>query len=80
MSHQPTGAKRARTEHQDGAGGADSLPGRKQLLLTCPELQTRVGLRFVDEAKLVPLLLAHGLVLGSASADDSNRGEAARWR
>jgi hypothetical protein len=62
MSHQHTGAKRARTEHQDGAGGADNLPGREQLLLTCPELQTRVGVRFVDETELVPLLLAHGLI------------------
>jgi hypothetical protein len=62
MNCQHTGTKRARTEHQDGAGGADNLPGREQLLLTCPELQTRVGLRFVDEAELVPLLLAHGLI------------------
>jgi hypothetical protein len=61
MSSQHTGTKRARTEQQDGAG-ADNLPGREQLLLTCPELQTRVGLRFVDEAELVPLLLAHGLI------------------
>jgi hypothetical protein len=62
MSRQHTGIKRARTEQQDGAGGADNLPGREQLLLTSPELQTRVGLRFVDEAELVPLLLAHGLI------------------
>jgi hypothetical protein len=62
MSRQHTGIKRARTEQQDGAGGADNLPGREQLLLTSPELQTRVGLRFVDETELVPLLLAHGLI------------------
>jgi hypothetical protein len=62
MSRQHTGIKRARTEQQDGAGGANNLPGREQLLLTCPELQTRVGCRFVDEAELVPLLLAHGLI------------------
>jgi hypothetical protein len=62
MSRQHTGTKRARTEHQDGAGGADNLPGREQLLFTSLELQSRVGLRFVDEAELVPLLLAHGLV------------------
>jgi hypothetical protein len=62
MSRQHTGTKRARTAQQDGAGGADNLPGREQLLLTSSELQTRVGLRFVDEAELVPLLLAHGLV------------------
>jgi hypothetical protein len=62
MSRQHTGTKRTRTEHQDGAGGADNLPGREQLLLTSPELQTRVGLRFVGETELVPLLLAHGLI------------------
>ena len=62
MNRQHTGAKRARTEQQDGAGGADNLPGREQLLLTSPELQTRLGLRFVDETELVPLLLAHGLI------------------
>ena len=62
MSRQHTGIKPARTEHQDGAGGADNLPGREQLLLTSPELQTRLGLRFVDETELVPLLLAHGLI------------------
>jgi hypothetical protein len=62
MSLQHTGTKRARTEHQDGAGGADNLPGREQLLLTCPELQTRVGRKFVDETELLSLLLAHGLI------------------
>jgi hypothetical protein len=62
MSNQGKGAKRARTEDQDGAGGADNLPGRDQLQLTCPELQTRLGLRFVDETQLLPLLLAHGLI------------------
>jgi hypothetical protein len=62
MNRQQTGTKRARTEHQDGAGGADNLPGREQLLLASLELQTRLGLKFVDETELVPLLLAHGLI------------------
>jgi hypothetical protein len=62
MSRQHTGTKRSRTEQQDGAGVADNIPGREQLLLTSPELQTRVGLRFVDETELLPLLLAHGLI------------------
>ena len=62
MSRQNTATKRARTEHQDGEGGADNLPGREQLLLTSPELQTRLGLRFVDETELLRLLLAHGLI------------------
>jgi hypothetical protein len=62
MNRQHTGTKRARTEQQDGEGGAANLPGREQLLLTSSELQTRVGVRFVDETELVPLLLACGLV------------------
>jgi len=62
MSRQHAATKRARAEHQEGAGGADNLPGREQLLLTSPEMQTRLGLRFVDEAELVPLLLARGLI------------------
>jgi hypothetical protein len=37
-------------------------PGREQLLLTSPELQTRLGQKFVDETELLPLMLAHGLV------------------
>jgi hypothetical protein len=78
MSRQHSATKRARTEHQDGAGGAVNLPGREQLLLTSPELQTRLGLRFLDETELLPLLQAAGPRLGSASADDSNRGEASR--
>jgi hypothetical protein len=62
MNRQDTGTKRARTEQQDGAGTEDNLPGREQLLLTLPELQTRIGRKFVDETELLPLLLAHGLI------------------
>jgi hypothetical protein len=40
----------------------DTKPGRDQLLLTAPELQTRFGRKFVDESELLPLLLSHGLV------------------
>jgi hypothetical protein len=40
----------------------DIKPGRDQLLLTAPELQTRFGRKFVDESELLPLLLSHGLV------------------
>jgi hypothetical protein len=40
----------------------DIEPGRDQLLLTAPELQTRLGRKFVDESELLPLLLSHGLV------------------
>jgi hypothetical protein len=57
------GSKRARTQdQQDGAGAGADLPGRNQLLLTSPEMQTRIGRKFVDETELLPLLLAHGLV------------------
>jgi hypothetical protein len=40
----------------------NTKPGRDQLLLTSPELQTRFGRKFVDESELLPLLLSHGLV------------------
>jgi hypothetical protein len=57
------GMKRARTQdQQDGVGAGSDLPGRDQLLLTSPEMQTRLGQKFVDETELLPLLLAHGLV------------------
>jgi hypothetical protein len=68
MSTQNKGSKRART-HQDGndglvnpSGVADISQGREQLLLTSPELQTRLGRKFIDETELLPLLLAHGFV------------------
>jgi hypothetical protein len=51
-------AKRPRT-HQPGAAPARAqLPGRDQLLLKSPELQSRLGQRYCDESKL----LSHGLV------------------
>jgi hypothetical protein len=62
MSSQNKGNKRARTQQQDGAGALDDLPGREQLLLTSPELQTQLGRRFCAETELLPLMLAHGLV------------------
>jgi hypothetical protein len=37
-------------------------PGRDQLLLSSPDLQTRLGRKFVDETELLPLLLAHSMV------------------
>jgi hypothetical protein len=55
--------KRARTQdQQDGAGAGSDLPGRDQLLLTSPEMNTRLGRKFVDKTELLLLLLAHGLV------------------
>jgi hypothetical protein len=62
MSCENTGSKRARTQQQDDTGDLDIEPGRDQLLLTSPELQTRLGRKFVDESELLPLLLCHGLV------------------
>jgi hypothetical protein len=66
--NQAKGGKRARTEQEDGAGAVENepslekLPGRDQLLLTSPDLQTRLGRKFVDETELLPLMLAHGLI------------------
>jgi hypothetical protein len=37
-------------------------PGREQLLLSSPVLQTRLGQKFVDETELLPLLISHGLI------------------
>ena len=63
MSGQAKGSKRARNENQqDGAGVLNTKTGREQLLLTAPDLQTRLGRKFVDESDLLTLLIAHGLV------------------
>ena len=62
MDSSDKGIKRARTQQQDGAGASDNLPGREQLLLTSPELQTRLGRKYCDATELLALLLAHGFV------------------
>ena len=63
MSGQAKGSKRARNEdQQDGAGVLNTKTGREQLLLTAPDLQTRLGRKFVDESDLLALLIDHGLV------------------
>jgi hypothetical protein len=62
MNGQSKGSKRARTQPHDGTDTLANIPGREQLLLTPPELQTRLGQKFCDETELLPLLLAHGLV------------------
>jgi hypothetical protein len=54
--------KRSRTQQSDAAQAESGLLGREQLLFTSPEMQTRVGQKYCDEAQLLPLLLAHGLV------------------
>jgi hypothetical protein len=53
------GTKRSRTH---AAQAQPDLPGRAQLLFTSPEMQTRLGQKYCDEAQLLPLLLAQGLV------------------
>jgi hypothetical protein len=62
MNGQGKGGKRARTQPKDGTDTLANTPGRDQLLLTSPELQTRFGQKFCDETDTLPLLLAHGLV------------------
>jgi hypothetical protein len=62
MNNNDKGIKRARTHQPDGAGASDNLPGREQLLLRSPELQTRLGRKYCDETELLPLLIAHGFV------------------
>jgi hypothetical protein len=59
---QGQGAKRSRTQQHDAAQAEPDLPGREQLLFTSPEMQTRLGQKYCDEAYLLPLLLAHGLI------------------
>jgi hypothetical protein len=54
--------KRLRIHQLDAAPAQSQLPGRDQLLLKSPELQSRLGKRYCDESELVPLLLSHGLV------------------
>jgi hypothetical protein len=56
------GKKRSRTQQHDAAQAPPDLPGREQLLFTSPEMQTRLGQKYCDEAQLLPLLLAQGLV------------------
>jgi hypothetical protein len=69
MSGQHKGSKRARTQGQDErndsvnlSGVVDILQGREQLLLTSPEMQTRLGRKFIDDTELLPLLLARGFI------------------
>jgi hypothetical protein len=58
---QGQGTKRPRAQ-PEAAQAQPDLPGRDQLLFTSLEMQTRVGQKYCDEAQLLPLLLARGLV------------------
>jgi hypothetical protein len=57
-----TGTKRTRTEQPDNAQIHPPTTGRDELLIACPEFQTRLGQKYCDEAGLLPLLLARGIV------------------
>jgi hypothetical protein len=59
---QRTGTKRTRTEQPDNNQEHDLATGHNELLIASPELQTRLGQKYCDEAGLLPLLLAHGIV------------------
>jgi hypothetical protein len=59
---QRTGTKRTRTEQPDNTQVLNQVAGHDELLITCPELQTRLGQKYCDEAGLLALLLAHGIV------------------
>jgi hypothetical protein len=54
--------KRPRNDQPDVAPARILSLGRDQLLLASSELQARHGKKYCDEAELLPLLLAHGLV------------------
>jgi hypothetical protein len=59
---QSTGTKRTRTEQPNDAQVHPQSTGHDELLIASPELQTRLGQKYCDEAGLLPLLLAHGIV------------------
>jgi hypothetical protein len=59
---QRTGTKRTRIEQPDNVQAPPQTAGRDELLIASPELQNRLGQKYCDEAGLLPLLLAHGIV------------------
>jgi hypothetical protein len=59
---QSTGTKRTRTEQPDNTQTDTQATGHDELLIACPELQTRVGQKYCDEAGLLRLLLTHSIV------------------
>jgi hypothetical protein len=56
------GTKRTRTEQPDNTQIHALATGHDELLIACPELQTRLSQKYCDETGLLPLLLAHGIV------------------
>jgi hypothetical protein len=61
MNGDGQGTKRVRTTPLAVVVQAEPL-GRRQLLISSPELQTRLGKKYCNEAELLPLLLTHGFV------------------
>jgi hypothetical protein len=59
---QSTGTKRTRTEQPNDAQVHAQSTGHDDLLIACPELPARLGQKYCDEAGLLALLLAHGIV------------------
>jgi hypothetical protein len=59
---QRTGTKRTRTEQPNDAQVHAQVAGHDELMIAFPELQTRLGQKYCDEAGLLALLLAHGIV------------------
>jgi hypothetical protein len=64
QSGKPQGTKRARTAEPGAptSRAAEPSAGRPQLLLVKTELQSWPGKKYCDEADLLGLLLAHGIV------------------
>jgi hypothetical protein len=62
MSSRQHRVKRARTHETEDVPAPTQLPGRNQLLLKSPELQSRLDKRYCDESELLSLLLSHGLL------------------
>jgi hypothetical protein len=59
---QGAGTKRTRTEQPDSNQVRPQTLGHDEFLIASPELQTRLGQKYCDEAGLLALLLAHGIV------------------
>ena len=52
----------SQTQQQPNNNNNNQPRGRPQILLNTDELRKRTGKKYCDEAELVPLLLAHGLI------------------
>jgi hypothetical protein len=62
MNQSKLGAKRARTDQPDNNQARTQAAGCDKLLIAEASLQTRLGQKYCNEADLLSLLLAHGIV------------------